>query len=425
MTTTRVTVDPSDIADSRLAERGRRRTDWAERQMPVLRQVRERFARERPLDGLRVGVSLHITTETAVLLRTLQAAGAELALCASNPLSTRDDVCAHLVRDHGLAVYARYDEDLDTYRRHVDQVLAHRPHVVMDDGADLIAVLHERPPSGSGLLGALEETTAGVRRVRALAAEGLLRFPAVAVNDTPTKRLFDNRYGTGQNTIDGILRATNALLAGKVAVVAGYGWVGRGIVLRLRGMGAQVIVTEIAPIPALEALMEGYRVLPMAEAAAEADLIVTATGGIAILGPEHFAALKDGVIICNSGHFDVEIDVRALRESAVGRESLRDGVEEFLLPTGQRVYLLGQGRLVGQAVAEASPASVMDMSFAAQALATEWLVRESPGLRPAVYELPAALDAEIARLKLASLGVRLDALSPRQVAYAASWREGT
>ena len=345
MTTTRVTVDPSDIADSRLAERGRRRTDWAERQMPVLRQVRERFARERPLDGLRIGVSLHITTETAVLLRTLQAAGAELALCASNPLSTRDDVCAHLVRDHGLAVYARYDEDLDTYRRHVDQVLAHRPHVVMDDGADLIAVLHERPPSGPGLLGALEETTAGVRRVRALAAEGLLRFPAVAVNDTPTKRLFDNRYGTGQNTIDGILRATNALLAGKVAVVAGYGWVGRGIALRLRGMGAQVIVTEIAPIPALEALMEGYRVLPMAEAAAEADLIVTATGGIAILGPEHFAALKDGVILCNSGHFDVEIDVRALRESAVGRESLRDGVEEFLLPTGQRVYLLGQGRL--------------------------------------------------------------------------------
>jgi adenosylhomocysteinase len=425
MTTTRVTVDPSDIADPLLAERGRRRTDWAERQMPVLRQVRERFARERPLDGLRIGVSLHITTETAVLLRTLQAAGAELALCASNPLSTRDDVCAHLVRDHGLAVYARYEEDLDTYRRHVDQVLAHRPRVVMDDGADLIAVLHERPPSAPGLLGALEETTAGVRRVRALAAEGLLRFPAVAVNDTPTKRLFDNRYGTGQNTIDGILRATNALLAGKVAVIAGYGWVGRGIALRLRGMGAQVIVTEIAPIPALEALMEGYRVLPMAEAAAEADLIVTATGGIAILGPEHFAALKDGVILCNSGHFDVEIDVRALRESAVGRESLRDGVEEFLLPTGQRVYLLGQGRLVGQAVAEASPASVMDMSFAAQALATEWLVRESPALRPTVYELPAALDAEIARLKLASLGVRLDALTARQVAYAASWREGT
>lgn len=418
------TVD-CDIANRDLAALGRRRTDWAQRQMPVLRGIAERFAAERPLAGVRFAVGLHITPETGVLLRALHAGGADIALCASNPLSTRDDVCATLVVDEGIPVYARYREDVTTYYRHVEQVLAHTPQVTMDDGADLIVALHDRPALLEGMIGGMEETTTGVLRVRAMARHGALAFPVVAVNDTPTKRFFDNRYGTGQNTVDGILRATNVLLAGKTAVVAGYGWVGRGIALRLRGMGANVIVTEISPIAALEAVMEGYRVLPMRAAVEHADIVVTATGGIEILGAEHFAGLKDGVLLCNSGHFDVEIDVKALRHLAVLQGAVRDNVEEYVLPTGQRVYLLAEGRLVGQAAAEASPASVMDLSFAAQALAAEWLVKQRGTLAPDVYDLPGELDDRIARLKLSALGIALDTLSPRQVEYANAWREGT
>jgi adenosylhomocysteinase len=329
------------------------------------------------------------------------------------------------VADQRIPVYARYGEDLATYYRHIDQTLAHEPHIVMDDGADLIVKVHERLGLVSRMIGGLEETTTGVLRVRAMAGTGALRFPVVAVNDTPTKRFFDNRYGTGQNTVDGILRATNVLLAGKAAVVAGYGWAGRGIAMRLRGMGANVIVTEVSPIAALEALMEGYRVLPMEEAIEKADIIVTATGGTGILAGAHFARLKDGVILANSGHFDVEIDVKALREVAVSCSTVRDNIAEYLLPTGQRVYLLAEGRLIGQAAAEASPASVMDLSFAAQALATEWLVQHRADLQPAVYEVPPDLDDGIARLKLETLGVRIDALSVRQEQYSKTWKEGT
>jgi adenosylhomocysteinase len=415
----------SDVADLGLADQGRRRTDWAERQMPVLSRIRARFHDEQPLAGIRVAVGLHITPETAVLLRTLRAAGADLALCASNPLSTRDDVCATLVVHEGIPVYARYREDLPTYYRHVDQVLAHEPELTMDDGADLIVRLHARSDLLGRMIGGMEETTTGVLRVRAMARQRALRFPVVAVNDTPTKRFFDNRYGTGQNTVDGILRATNILLAGKVAVVAGYGWVGRGIALRLRGMGANVIVTEVSPIAALEALMEGYRVRPMLEALEEADLVVTATGGAEIVGRAHWSRLKDGAILCNSGHFDVEIDVKALREDAVSHAPVRDNVDEYVLPTGRRVYLLAEGRLVGQAAAEASPASVMDMSFAAQALAAEWLALHRHQLDASVYDVPREIDEDIARLKLGALGVGIDALSSRQRAYTESWREGT
>jgi adenosylhomocysteinase len=414
-----------DIADPALAESGRRRTNWAARQMPVLGGIAERFASERPLDGVRFAVGLHVTPETAVLLRALRAGGAQIALCASNPLSTRDDVCATLVVHEGIPVHARYREDLPTYYRHVESVLAHRPHVTMDDGADLIVALHRRPALLGTVFGGMEETTTGVIRVRAMARSGALAFPVVAVNDTPTKRFFDNRYGTGQNTVDGILRATNVLLAGKTAVVAGYGWVGRGIALRLRGMGANVIVTEVSPIAALEAVMEGYRVLPMETAAAEADVVVTATGGIQILAAEHFSRLRDGVLLCNSGHFDVEIDVKGLRALAVERAVVRDNVEEYVLPTGQRVYLLAEGRLVGQAAAEASPASVMDLSFAGQALAAEWLVQRRGRLEAHVHDLPRELDDRIARLKLQALGIALDTLSPRQVEYQSAWREGT
>ena len=415
-----------DIVDIGLAEQGRMRSDWAERQMPVLQKVRERFAKEQPLKGLRIAVSLHITTETAVLLRTLKAGGAELALCASNPLSTRDDVCATLVAHEEIPVYAFYGEDVQTYYRHVDQVLSHKPQLTMDDGADLIVKLHEM--GGETLdrvVGAMEETTTGVIRVRSMARQGILRFPVVAVNDTPTKRFFDNRYGTGQNTIDGILRATNILIAGKTAVVAGYGWVGRGIALRLRGMGANVIVTEVSPIAALEAVMEGYRVMPMAEAVTQADIIVSATGGTAIVSTPHFATIKDGCILCNSGHFDVEIDVKGLKETAVSHKTVRNNTEEYLLPSGQRVYLLAEGRLVGQAAAEASPPSVMDMSFADQALATEWLIQHKGTLAPAVYDIPAEIDLNVAALKLAALGIAIDTLSTRQVEYNNAWQEGT
>ena len=422
---TATTVD-YDIVDIGLAEQGRMRSDWAERQMPVLQTIRERFAKEQPLKGLRIAVSLHITTETAVLLRTLKAGGAEIALCASNPLSTRDDVCATLVAHEEIPVYAYYGEDVQTYYRHVDQVLSHKPQLTMDDGADLIVKLHEMGGETlSRVIGGMEETTTGVIRVRSMERNGILKFPVVAVNDTPTKRFFDNRYGTGQNTVDGILRATNILIAGKVAVVAGYGWVGRGIALRLKGMGANVIVTEVSPIAALEAVMEGYRVMPMAEAVKEADIIVSATGGTEIVSRAHFASLKEGVLLCNSGHFDVEIDVKGLQETAVSHKMVRNNTEEYLLPSGQRVYLLAEGRLVGQAAAEASPASVMDMSFADQALATEWLVQNQASLEAKVYNIPSELDLGVAKLKLSTLGITIDELSARQNEYNNAWQEGT
>lgn len=422
---TATTVD-YDIVDIGLAEQGRMRSDWAERQMPVLQTIRERFAKEQPLKGLRIAVSLHITTETAVLLRTLKAGGAEIALCASNPLSTRDDVCATLVAHEEIPVYAYYGEDVQTYYRHVDQVLAHKPQLTMDDGADLIVKLHEMGGETlSRVIGGMEETTTGVIRVRSMERNGILKFPVVAVNDTPTKRFFDNRYGTGQNTVDGILRATNILIAGKVAVVAGYGWVGRGIALRLKGMGANVIITEVSPIAALEAVMEGYRVMPMADAVKEADIIVSATGGTEIVSRAHFADLKEGVLLCNSGHFDVEIDVKGLKEAAVSHKMARTNTEEYLLPSGQRVYLLAEGRLVGQAAAEASPASVMDMSFADQALATEWLVQNQASLEAKVYNIPTELDLGVAKLKLSTLGIKIDELSARQNEYNNAWQEGT
>ncbi len=423
MTATKVDYDIVDIG---LAEQGRMRSDWAENQMPVLQTIRERFAKEKPLTGMRIAVSLHITTETAVLLRTLKAGGAEIALCASNPLSTRDDVCATLVAHEEIPVYAYYGENVETYYRHVDQVLTHKPQLTMDDGADLIVKLHEL--GGETLdrvIGGMEETTTGVIRVRSMERNGILKFPVIAVNDTPTKHFFDNRYGTGQNTIDGILRATNILIAGKCCVVAGFGWVGRGIAQRMRGFGANVIVTEVSPIAALEALMEGYRVMPMADAVKEADIIVSATGGTEIVSKKHFADLKEGVLLCNSGHFDVEIDVKGLRETAVSHKTVRTNTEEYLLPSGQRVYLLAEGRLVGQAAAEASPASVMDMSFADQALATEWLIQNQDKLEAKVYDIPTELDLGVATLKLATLGVKIDTLSERQSEYNNAWQEGT
>jgi len=423
VTTTAVDYDITDIS---LAEQGRMRSDWAERQMPVLQTIRERFAKERPLEGLEIAVSLHITTETAVLLRTLKAGGARIALCASNPLSTRDDVCATLVVHEEIPVYANYGEDVQTYYRHVDQVLAHNPVLTMDDGADLIVKLHEMGGETlARVIGGMEETTTGVIRVRAMAKQNILKFPVIAVNDTPTKHFFDNRYGTGQNTVDGILRATNILIAGKTAVVAGYGWVGKGIAMRLRGMGANVIVTEINPLAALEASMEGYRVMPMMDAVKEADIIVSATGGTEVVAEQHFSHLKEGVLLCNSGHFDVEIDVKGLRGAAVSHKTVRNNTEEYMLSTGQRVYLLAEGRLVGQAAAEASPASVMDMSFADQALATEWLVKNQASLKPQVYDIPEDIDMGIAWLKLETLGIRLDKLTARQVEYNNAWQEGT
>jgi adenosylhomocysteinase len=413
-----------DVADLSLAGRGRQRIAWAARHMPVLGRIAAELAVEQPFAGRRIAASLHITTETAVLLRTLKAGGAEVALCASNPLSTRDEVCAALVVEEGIAVYARYGEDLATYERHLEQTLATDAHLVMDDGADLIVALHRRPAGGAVVAG-IEETTTGVGRARALAAEGRLRFPVVAVNDTPTKQLFDNRYGTGQNTIDGILRATNMLLAGSVFVVAGYGWCGRGIARRAQGMGARVIVCEVDAIRALEAVMDGFQVLPMAEAVPLGDLFLTATGMAGVIRAEHFALMKDGAILANSGHFDVEVDVAGLRQLAIEEASARDHVTAFHLPNGRTLYVLAEGRLVGQSVAEASPAAVMDLSFADQALSARYLLETGQGLPAGVYDVPRAIDERVARLKLHELGVGLDTLTEDQRAYQHAWHLGT
>jgi adenosylhomocysteinase len=412
-----------DIRDIQLADRGQRRIAWAARNMPVLRQITDEFAATQPFAGRRIAAALHITPETAVLMRALQAGGAQIALCASNPLSTRDDVCAALVVD-GMAVYAVHGEDLATYQQHLEQTLATDPHLVMDDGADLIVALHQRPSCGSTFLG-IEETTTGVTRVRAMAATGALRFPVVAVNDTPTKHFFDNRYGTGQNTIDGILRATNTLLAGATVVVAGYGWCGRGIAARAHGMGARVIVCEINAIKALEAIMDGHQVLPMAEAAAKGDVFVTATGMAGVIRLEHMLAMKDGAILANSGHFDVEVDVAGLRACAVATTPIRDHMVEYRLPNGNALYLLADGRLVGQVAAEASPAAVMDMSFADQALSTAYLFEVGNDLPPGVYEVPPQIDERVALLKLAALGVQLDTLDSAQHRYQQEWQMGT
>ncbi|MGE5180265.1 MAG: adenosylhomocysteinase [Bacteroidota bacterium] len=413
------------VANAKLAEAGLARIEWAEREMPVLRQIRERFAREKPFRGRRLAACLHVTTETANLMLTLKAGGAEIGLCASNPLSTQDDVAAALAHRLGVPTFAIKGEDEVTYYKHIEACLDLRPEFTMDDGADLVTVLHtKRAADAKAVVGGTEETTTGVIRLRSMAKEGALRYPILAVNDAKTKHLFDNRYGTGQSTIDGVLRATNRLMAGSKFVVLGYGWCGRGLATRARGMGAHVIVTEIDPLPALEAVMDGFPVMPASEAARIGDVFVTVTGNLNVLRMEHFRAMKDGAIVANSGHFNVEIDLASLGKAAASRRNVRPFVEEYTLD-GKSVFVLGEGRLINLAAAEGHPASVMDMSFANQALGLEWLQTHAKELRPNVYAIPAPVDAEIARLKLEALGVRIDTLTPEQVAYLASWQQGT
>jgi adenosylhomocysteinase len=415
-----------DIKDKTLAEGGRRRIDWAEREMPVLRLIRERFAKEQPLKGVRLSACLHITTETANLARTLQAGGAELVLTASNPLSTQDDVAAALVNVYEIPTFAIKGEDNVTYYKHINAALDHNPHMTMDDGADLVSVLHkERRHQLPSIIGGTEETTTGVIRLRAMAADGALTFPVVAVNDASTKHLFDNRYGTGQSTIDGIIRATNVLLAGKVFVVAGYGWCGRGLAMRARGMGANVIVTEIEPLAALEAVMDGYRVMPMVEAAKIGDIFCTVTGDLNVIDQHHFEVMKDGAIVANSGHFNVEINIPALEALATEKRLVRPFVDQYIMADGRKINILGEGRLINLASAEGHPASVMDMSFANQALAAEFMVKNAATLEKKVYGVPVEIDREIARLKLEAMGVQIDVLTEEQVKYLNSWEEGT
>ncbi|MGZ6313521.1 MAG: adenosylhomocysteinase [Candidatus Limnocylindrales bacterium] len=415
-----------DVTDLGLAPEGRRRIEWAEREMPVLRLIRERFARERPLAGVRIAACLHVTTETANLMRTLQAGGADVVLCASNPLSTKDDVAAALVADLGIATFARRGEDRESYYAHLGRAADAHPQLTMDDGCDLVGLLHkERPLQVREVWGGTEETTTGVVRLRAMAADGALGFPVVAVNEALTKHLFDNRYGTGQSTVDGILRATNVLLAGRRAVVAGYGWVGKGIARRLQGMGAHVAVVEVDPVAALEALMDGFEVLTAAQAAPWGELFITATGNINVFRREHFAAMRDGAILANSGHFDAELDLPALRQLAEGHvREVRDNVLEFDLGP-KKLNLIAEGRLVNLGAAEGHPAAVMDMSFANQALSVEWVVQHHAALERRVYVVPEAIDREVARLKLAALGIELDEMTEEQQRYVSSWESGT
>lgn len=417
---------PSDIANPRLAAEGVRRIEWAEREMPVLRLIRERFKREQPLKGIRMTACLHVTTETANLAITLRDGGADLRICASNPLSTQDDVAAALVEEFGIPVFAICGEDNETYYRHIHQALEHSPQLTMDDGADVVATLHkDRRDLLPGVVGGTEETTTGVIRLRAMAAAGALGYPIVAINEADTKHLFDNRYGTGQSTIDGIIRATNVLLAGKNFVVAGYGWCGRGVASRARGMGAQVIVTEVDPVKALEAVMDGYRVMPMADAAKEGDFFVTLTGDMNVIDRQHLEVMKDGAILANSGHFDSEINLKALGSLSEGKKRVRDSVDEYLLQDGRKLFLLGEGRLVNLAAAEGHPAAVMDMSFANQALGAEWIAENATKLEKTVYELPHEVDEEIARLKLHAMGIQIDYLTEEQKHYLTSWQSGT
>ena len=417
----------SDIKDIGLAPHGKKRIEWAEREMPVLRLIRERFGEEKPLEGIRIAACAHVTTETANLVRALQAGGAETVLIASNPLSTQDDVAASLVADWGVSVYAIKGESTDTYNRHVRTALDFQPEIIIDDGSDVVATLiKERGDQAKKVLGTTEETTTGIVRLQAMEAAGVLTFPAMAVNNAQTKHFFDNRYGTGQSTLDGIIRATNILLAGRSLVVVGYGWCGKGVALRARGMGANVIVTEIDPIKAVEAVMDGFRVMPMTEAAPLGDIFVTVTGNRHVIDREHFEAMKDGAIVCNSGHFDLELNLVALREVSGQPLRLRPFVEEYTLEDShKRIIVLGEGRLINLAAAEGHPASVMDMSFANQALSVEYLVKNKGNLPPGVHMLPKDVDTEIAGLKLRALGIRIDTLTPEQTEYLSSWETGT
>ncbi|HEV8571690.1 MAG TPA: adenosylhomocysteinase [Actinomycetota bacterium] len=415
-----------DVKDLGLAEKGRGRIDWASREMPVLALIKERFEKERPLEGIRIGACLHVTTETANLLEALAAGGADVAVCASNPLSTQDDVAAALCEQDDINAYAIKGEDHETYYRHIHSVLDHHPHLTMDDGADLVTtLLKERPEQASEVFGGTEETTTGVIRLRAMAANGVLAYPIVAVNDAKTKHWFDNRFGTGQSTIDAIMRATNRLLAGKVFVVCGYGMCGKGVASRARGLGAQVVITEVSPLAALEAAMEGYRVMPLAEAARVGDVFITVTGDTKVIRREHLETMKDGAVLANSGHFDVEIDKEALDDLAVDQRRIREFVDEYRLADGRRVSLLAEGRLVNLSAAEGHPAAVMDMSFANQALVVEWIVRQRETLVPDVYPVPEEIDAEVARLKLQAMGIEIDTLTPEQEQYLRSWELGT
>ena len=434
-TTTDMTAAPAaaatdlpahDVTDLALAPDGVKRIEWAEREMPVLRLIRARFEKEKPLEGLRIGACLHVTTETANLMRTLKAGGAQVALCASNPLSTQDDVAAALVSEYGISTFARRGVDRDGYYRHLNAVADTHPMLTQDDGCDLVSLLHrDRSAELPGVLAGTEETTTGVIRLRAMAADGALRYPVVAVNEAKTKHLFDNRYGTGQSTVDGVLRATNILLAGRRAAIAGYGWVGKGIASRMRGMGAQVAIVEVEPIAALEALMDGYQVMPSLAAAEWGELFITATGNLNIFREEHFRKMRDGAILANSGHFDAELELGALRRMCADRiRQVRRDVQEYDLGD-RRLYVLGEGRLVNLAAAESHPAAVMDMSFANQALAAEYAFQHHAELTPQVYTVPAEIDREVARLKLEALGIKIDQMTPEQQKYVSSWQEGT
>ncbi|MBD2552284.1 adenosylhomocysteinase [Limnothrix sp. FACHB-708] len=415
-----------EVKDLSLAPMGRQRIEWAGREMPVLRQIRDRFATEKPFAGLRLVACCHVTTETAHLAIALKAGGADAVLIASNPLSTQDDVAASLVVDEGISVFAYKGEDTETYLRHVNIALDHKPNVIIDDGSDVTATLiQQRQDQIADLIGTTEETTTGIVRLRAMLRDGVLTFPAMNVNDAQTKHFFDNRYGTGQSTLDGIIRATNVLLAGKTVVVAGYGWCGKGTAMRARGLGANVIVTEVLPVPAIEAVMDGFRVMPMDEAAALGDLFITVTGNKHVIRGEHFAKMKDGAIVCNSGHFDLEIDLKALKAQSSEVKTVRNFTEEYRLTSGKSVVVLGEGRLVNLAAAEGHPSAVMDMSFANQALACEYLVKNKGQLEPGLYSIPDEVDQEIARLKLAAMGIAIDSLTAEQIEYMNSWTEGT
>ena len=419
-------MENHDIKDPKLAEGGRRRITWAEREMPVLRSIQERFIKEKPLKGLRMAACLHVTTETANLMKTLRDGGAEVVITASNPLSTQDDVAASLVMHEEIPVYAIKGEDNETYYKHLNAALDFKPHITMDDGADLVSTIHkDRRELLDEIVGGTEETTTGVIRLKAMAADGALEFPVVAVNDAMTKHFFDNRYGTGQSTLDGIIRATNMLIAGKTFVVGGYGWCGRGLAQKARGMGANVIVTEIDPLVALEAVMDGFRVMPMIEAVKIGDIFCTLTGDINVLDEHHFAAMKDGAIVSNSGHFNVEINIPALEEMSANKRQVRPFVDQYEMSDGREIHILGEGRLINLAAAEGHPASVMDMSFANQALSAEYMMKNAETLKNQVYSVPDDIDREIARIKLEAMGIELDVLTEQQVKYLNSWEEGT
>ncbi|MFL6300997.1 MAG: adenosylhomocysteinase [Terriglobales bacterium] len=420
------TVPACDVKNLELADQGKKRIEWANQSMKVLQSIRKEFIKNQPLKGIRISACLHVTTETANLAITLRDGGAEVVLCASNPLSTQDDVAASLVRDYNIPVFAIKGEDNDTYYSHILAALDHKPHITMDDGADLVSIaLTKRKDVLEGVIGGTEETTTGVIRLRAMANDGALKYPIISVNDALTKHMFDNRYGTGQSTIDGVIRCTNHLIAGSKFVVAGYGWCGKGLAFRAKGMGADVIVTEIDPLKAIEAVMDGHRVMSMPEAAKIGDVFVTVTGNKNVLAKEHFETMKDGAIIANSGHFNVEIDIPTLEKMASSKRLTRDFVEEFVMKDGRKIYLLGEGRLINLAAAEGHPASVMDMSFANQALSVEYVVKNHSSLEKKVYPVPVDLDKRVAKLKLESMGVKIDKLTPEQEEYLASWSEGT